>query len=105
MAKIKLLNADARAVALAADLVMTDPPFDMKGDELAGILRRIGSDHLVLVTTMQQLLQFAASAPEWKMSFDFVLDASMPKKSKNVRAPHYTHATGVYMMRNGAASR
>lgn len=105
MAQIKLLNADCRTLDLAGDLIFTDPPFEMSGAELASILGRIDSRHLVLVTTMHQLLQFVAAAPEWKLSFDFVLDAAVPKKSKNIRAPHYTHATGVYMTRDGAPSR
>lgn len=102
--KIQLIHADSRTLDLAADLIMTDPPYDMRGAELAAILGRIRSDHLVLVTSMRQLMEFTSAAPEWRMSFDFVLDAVVPKKSMNARQPHYTHQTGVYMTRNGAKS-
>ena len=102
--KIQLIHGDSRTLDLAADLVMTDPPYDMPGTNLATILGRICSDHLVLVTSMRQLMEFTVAAPEWRMSFDFVLDAVVPKKSMNARSPHYTHQTGVYMTRDGARS-
>lgn len=102
--KIKMIHADSRTLDLAADLIMTDPPYDMPGSDLAAIIGGIRSDHLVLVTSMRQLFEFTMAAPEWRLSFDFVLDAVVPKKSMNVRQPHYTHQTGVYMIRNGARS-
>lgn len=67
--KIELIHDDSRTVDLAADLVITDPPYDMPGKELAEILGRIRSDHLVLITSMRQLLEFTAAAPEWRLSF------------------------------------
>lgn len=100
--KIELIHGDSRTIDLAADLVIADPPYDMPGKELAEILGRIRSDHLVLITSMRQLLEFTAATPEWRLSFDFVLDAVMPKKSMNLRQPHYTHQTGVYMTRGKA---
>lgn len=104
MAKITLINGDAESFHGSADVVMTDPPYDMDGGKLARILDGIPSDHLILVTTMKQLLSFSA-ASTWKLSFDFVLDAVVPKNSKAAHQPHYTHQTGVYMTRNGARSR
>jgi len=100
----RLINTDARFTSLSADIIMTDPPYDMPGKDLADILSGIESNHLVLVTTMRQLFEFSVAAPDWKLAFDFVLDAVVPKKSKSVYTPHYTHQTGVYMTRNNAKS-
>jgi len=87
----------------SADLIFTDPPFDMPGKDLANILDGISADHLVLLTSMRQLFGLVESS-SWMLSFDFVLDAVVPKKSKSYRQPHYTHVTGVYLTRNGAKS-
>lgn len=40
----------------------------------------------------------------WELNFDFVLDAVIPKKSKSIHQPNYTHATGVYLTRNNPKS-
>lgn len=82
---------------------MTDPPFDMPGLSLATILDRYDSRHLVLITSMRQLLDLM-KASNWDLAFDFVLDAVQPKESKSARTPHYTHSTGVYLRRPGTAS-
>lgn len=104
MGTVTLINGDAADFYGAADVIMTDPPYDIDGARLARILDGIDSDHLVILTTMRQLLAFSA-ASDWKLSFDFVIDAVVPKNSKSVHQPHYTHQTGVYMTRNGSRSR
>ncbi|MCH4539491.1 DNA methyltransferase [Ochrobactrum sp. A-1] len=103
MAKIELIHGDARAYQGAADLIMTDPPYDMPGKQLAYILESLDAQHLLLITTMKQLLEFSANS-DWKFSFDFVLDAVMPKKSKSIHQPNFTHQTGVYMLKSGVKS-
>jgi len=102
---VTLIYGDAAHHALGADLMLTDPPFEMPGKTLAAIINRYDVKHIVLITTMRQLLQFmAANGDTWTLSFDFVLDGSAPKKSMNMRQPHYTHQTGVYLVRKGARS-
>jgi len=103
MAKITLHHDDAVNVREKCDVVMTDPPFDLPAAQLQAVLNNIESNHLILITTMRQLLELMRIA-DWQLSFDFVLDAVVPKKSMNVHQPHYTHATGVYLTRNGAKS-
>lgn len=100
---ITLINADALCVNLKGDLIVTDPPFEMAGKELANILSGIKSNHLVLLSTMRQIIDFAKHS-DWDFSFDFVLDAVVPKKSKSIRQPNYTHTSGAYFTRNGAKS-
>lgn len=104
MAKITVIHGDAGQQAVSADMIMTDPPYDMSGKKLARILGNYQADHLVLVTTMRQLLEFAAAAPDWSLSFDAVMDGVVPKKSRNYSQPNYVHQTVVYMTRNGARS-
>lgn len=103
MEKITLIHGDAAEFALCADLVMTDPPFDMPGGTLQNILERYEAPHMILITTMRQLLEFMAVA-DWRLGFDFVLDGVVPKKSKSLHQPNYVHQTGVYLMRPGIAS-
>ena len=100
---LKIIEGDAREHSGSADILFTDPPFDMTGKALASILARYRSEHLVLITSMRQLLEFVA-ATDWQLAFDFVLDAVQPKESKAVHQPHYTHQTGVYLRKPGARS-
>lgn len=76
----------------------------MPGQELARILSCHQADHLVLITTMRQLLGFVQHAPEWRLAFDFVIDGAAPKQSKSRHQPNYLHQTGVYFTRSGAKS-
>lgn len=97
---IQIICGDAAEVNGAADLLFTDPPFEMPGARLADILLRYQTDHLVLITSMRQLLgTLPHMGDAWTLAFDFVLDTVAPKKSKSHRQPHYTHATGVYLRR------
>jgi hypothetical protein len=103
MAEIKLIHGGAEDYGCAADLMLTDPPFEMKGAELASIIDRYETQHLVLITTMRQLVGLLNNS-DWQLNFDFVIDAVMPKQSKSAHQPHYLHQTGVYLTRPGAKS-
>lgn len=100
---VKLNHGNAADYPVSCDLIVTDPPFDMSGDDLSNILNIIDCNHLVLITTMKQLIELTKCS-DWELSFDFVLDAVIPKKSKNIHQPNYTHSTGAYMTRNSAKS-
>lgn len=103
MAKITIINGDARHYSGKSDLILTDPPYDMPGSELSRILSRYESSHLCLITTLAQLLAFLPHTDK-AFAFDFVLDAVAPKQSKSVHQPHYTHQTGVYLKAKGVPS-
>lgn len=103
MAEIQLICGNALDNPLDSDLIMTDPPFDMAGQDLAQIIDQCSARHLVLITTMRQLLGFLQYS-KWELSFDFVLDAVAPKKSRAIHQPNYTHHTGVYLHRAGEKS-
>lgn len=100
---ITIIHGDAENYGQPAELIFTDPPYDMPGKKLARILDQYDAPHLVLITTMAQLLEFAA-ATTWRLNFDFVIDGVVPKKSRNTQQPNYTHQTGVYMTRPGVKS-
>lgn len=103
MAKIKLNHGNALDFSVTTDLIFTDPPFDMPAPMLCKILDQVTCDHLVLITTMKQLIELMRVS-QWQFNFDFVLDAVTPKKSKSIHQPNYTHSTGAYLTRNGARS-
>lgn len=103
MAKIKLNNGNAKEFATSCDLIFTDPPFDMSGGDVNKVLNVIECNHIMLFTTMKQFIELM-SVSDWVLSFDIVLDAVVPKKSKNIRQPNYTHTNGFYLVRNNARS-
>lgn len=96
MSKIKLIHGDALKHSVTADMILTDPPFDMSVSKLCNIILNQDSKHLLLITTMRQLLDLHPLLG-WKLSFDFVLDSVAPKKSNSKQQPNYTHNTGVYL--------
>lgn len=100
---IRIINGDAATLNASADLIFTDPPFDLSGKALAQILGRYTAPHIVLITSMRQALEFIVMlGNEWTLGFDFVLDAVVPKHSKSKHQPHYTHATGLYLRRESS---
>lgn len=101
--KLNVICDDAAKHRIECDMIVTDPPFDMCGAALAQIIDIQKCDHLLLITTMRQLIEFC-KASEWEMAFDFVLDHVVPKKSKSTHQPNYIHSTCVYMTRNNAKS-
>ena len=107
---IKLNHADANDISTSCDLILTDPPFELSGKELVQVFRKVACSHLVLICSMHQLIEFLSESKyqdnkHWQLAFDFVIDFRAPKKSKNIRQPHYTHATGAYLTRKGSKSR
>lgn len=103
MAQVTLIRGDASDHGRACDLICTDPPYDMSGAELARTLAAFDAQHLVMLTTMRQLLEFLPHTA-WHLAFDFVWDGVMPKKSRSYLQPNYVHQTGVYMTRPGIKS-
>jgi hypothetical protein len=103
MAKITLICGDSGKLTGSADLMLTDPPFELPGKKLAEIICRYSVQHLVLITTMRQFLEFSQHTA-FHLAFDFVLDGVVPKKSKSPYQPHYTHQTVAYMKKEAVPS-
>lgn len=101
---IKLIHGDAHDFNCAADLIVTDPPFELKGAEVAKIITQYQSDHLLMLCSMHQFLDFSKHS-DFKLNFDLVIDIVSPKQSKSVHQPFYTHIHAVYMTRNKAKTR
>lgn len=104
MAKIKLINGDAVDFSFKADMIFTDPPYDMPGKELATIINGYESNHLLMLCTLSQLLEFTKYS-DFKLSFDLVLDNVVPRQSKSIHMPHFVHSTIVYMIKNKDKSK
>ena len=100
---ITLIHDDAAHCAGAFDLILTDPPFDLPGKKLANILSRFDAPHLVLITSMQQFIEYFPLCG-YDFCFDFVLDQVTPKKAKSIHAPNYTHSNGFYLRKKGTKS-
>ncbi len=98
-----VICGNAEDYSFATDMILTDPPFDMKGDELYKILERYKAPHLILISSMRQILEFM-SCGGWEFRFDFVLDSVTPKKSISHQQPNYTHVNGLYLTRPGVKS-
>lgn len=104
MRSINIINSDAETVNnIKTDVIVTDPPFEMTALKLNNVLNTVKCDHLVLITTMRQLIDLIKIS-KWELSFDFVLDAVVPKKSMSIHQPNYIHATGVYLIKNKSKS-
>ena len=101
--QMTIIRGDARNYGKKTDLIFTDPPYEMSGKELSEILDCYECDHLVILTTMKQLIELLNSSG-WQLNFDFVWDAVVPKKSKSMMQPNYVHQTGAYLTRNNAKS-
>lgn len=104
MALIKVINGSAEQFSFKTDLIFTDPPFDMNGIKINEIVSKYDCDHLVLISTMRQILEFN-SLQNWDFCFDIILDAVIPKKSKSRHQPNYVHANVIYYKRNGVKSK
>lgn len=101
---IKLIHGDAKDYNIKADLILTDPPFEMGGQELASIISQYEADHLILICSLHQLLDFSKHT-DFRLNWDTVIDLVAPKQSKSDLQPNYIHAHAVYMTRNRAKSR
>ena len=99
MAKITLINDDANNHSIAADMIVTDPPFEMSGQQLHEIISHYNVPNLLLICSLRQLVEFA-NLTNYKMGFDFVLDLVAPKQSKSQRQPNYIHAQAVYFYKS-----
>ena len=99
MAKITLINDDANNHSLTADMIVTDPPFELSGQQIHEIISKYNAPNLLLICSLRQLIEFA-SLTDYKLGFDFVLDLVAPKQSKSQRQPNYIHAHAVYFYKS-----
>ena len=103
MANHKIILGDNSKQKEKADMILTDPVFELDGKVLADILSNYEADHLVLITSMRQLLSFVANS-DWVFGFDWVMNSVVPDKAKSIRSANIIHNNCVYMRKKGVKS-
>lgn len=100
---ITVINGNANDYSYSADMIFTDPPFDMSGKELNSIISKYNADHLLLVTIGKQYTEFC-KLTDYEFVLDFIFDTVVPSKSKSKHQPHSNHNLIVYMRKKGVKS-
>ncbi len=103
MSKIELIHGDALKIKTSAELIFTDPPFEMNGQDLKIAFDNVECNHLVLICTMKQYSELI-QCTEWSLNFDLVLNHVVPKKSKSIHQPNYTHSNVFYLTKPNTKS-
>lgn len=93
---ITIINGDAKDYSYKADMIFTDPPFDLTGKELHKIISAYDADHLLLITVARQYTEFC-KLTDYEFSLDFIFDTVVPSKSHSKQQPHSCHNLVVYM--------
>ena len=100
---IKLIHDCAENHAGRYDMIFTDPPFEMSGETIRSILSNFDFDHLVLICSAHQMLDFYNKSDlefAWQMVFDF----KTPTKNRSLKQPHIQHANIAYFRKQGVKS-
>jgi len=100
---IKIINDDAKNHGAKFDMVFTDPPFEMSGSNLKSVFDCYDFDHLVLIASLHQIIDFAKKT-DLDFCFDLVVSHITPKKSKSYAQPNYLHSNVAYFKRKGVKS-
>lgn len=100
---IKLINGDAKEHGAKFDMVFTDPPFEMSGQDLLNTLKCYEYDHLLLICSAHQMLDLYKYSDldfAWQMMIDF----KTPTKNRSFAQPHIHHANIAYFRKKGVKS-
>ena len=101
---IKLIRGDSSKVEIpAVDMIFTDPPFEMSGKQLAQLFNRFSHQHLVLICSMHQALEFVKHT-DFEFGFDLVISHISPKKSRSYAMPNMLHSNILYFRKPGVKS-
>lgn len=100
---ITLIDGNAKEHGAKFDMVFTDPPFEMSGSDLKEIFYCYRFDHLVIIASLHQIIDFARLS-ELDFCFDLVISHVTPKKSKSYAQPNYLHSNIAYFKRKGVKS-
>lgn len=100
---IKLIHDKAENQGGSFDLIFTDPPFELSGAKVFDALENFEFEHLVLIASMHQIIDFA-KVTNLTFCFDMVVSHITPKKSKSYTQPHYLHSNIVYFKKVGIKS-
>ena len=101
---IRIYHGDAAEIKMPpVDMIFTDPPFEMNGAQLKSILDKFEYQHLLLICSMHQALEFY-KVTDLEFSFDLVVSHITPKKSKNYAMPNMLHSNILYFKKPGIKS-
>lgn len=101
---IKLINADSTNVELpSVDMIFTDPPFEMSGEDLLKVLNNFDYKHLVLICSMHQALDLYKLS-DLDFAFQLVISHMTPTKNKSYQQPHIVHSNVMYFRKRGEKS-
>ncbi|WP_109422799.1 DNA methyltransferase [Aggregatibacter actinomycetemcomitans] len=101
---IRIYHGDATEIKVpSVDMIFTDPPFEMSGKQLKDILDKFNYQHLLLICSMHQALEFY-KITDLDFSFDLVVSHITPKKSKNYSMPNMLHSNILYFKKPGIKS-
>lgn len=100
---IRIINDDAKNHGAKFDIIFTDPPFEMSGSDLKEVFDCYDFDHLVLIASLHQIIDFAKQS-DLEFCFDLVVSHMTPKKSKSYAQPNYLHSNVAYFKRKGVKS-
>lgn len=100
---ITIINGNAHEYSYSADMIFTDPPFDMKAKELHEIISQYDANHLLLITVCKQYTEFC-KLTDYEFALDFIFDTVVPSKSYSKQQPHSCHNLVVYMRKKGVKS-
>jgi len=84
-----------------ADMVFTDPPYELKENQLVSVFENIDCNSICLLCTFKQAI-FLCN--HYHFHFDFVFIANLPKSFMNKKQPYYLHQTGCYFTKDGKTS-
>ena len=100
---IRIINDDAKKHGASYNMVFTDPPFEMSGQELIGVLGRYDYDHLLMICSAHQMLDLYKHSDLY-FAWQMVLDFKTPTKNRSFAQPHITHANIAYFRKKGVKS-
>lgn len=100
---IYISNKDSSEINLDVDMILTDPPFEMSGAEILRVISGIKYDHLVLICSLHQALDFYKLS-NLEFAFDLIIDHKVPRKSFSYCAPNFVHSNIVYFRKKGIKS-
>ena len=89
MSQVKILHGNNMDFQIKADLLFADPPFEIDGADVYRTILNYDCEHVILMCSIKQLLEFFAVNKVYKLRLDFIFDRVIPMDSKSLKKPNY----------------